>query len=99
MQTTILACILLALIAIVVFLGLLVYSGKAVIRFKYDKTITTINKMDDMQLEIAKANLEELKKYNENAAKNSKDTTQALHSITAAAQAFMGVSHDETDRK
>ena len=65
------------------------------IKINYNKTITTVNKLDDVQLEIAKQNLEELKKYNENTAKQTTDTHQAIGVMTAAVQEFMGVN-DET---
>lgn len=88
--------VVLLLLAIFAAVCIFLATGKFTIR--YEKTVTTINKLDDMQLEIAKANLEELKKYNENAAKNTQDNAQALHTIVSAAQAFMGVNDDEDNR-
>lgn len=90
---TLLIFILLAILACFVFC---IKNGSFTIRF--EKQITTINKMDELQLEVAKANLEELKRYNEASAKNAQDTNRSLQTITAAAQAFMGVNDDETNR-
>lgn len=77
----------------VVFIWVLV-SGKG-LTIHYNKTITNINKLDDLQLEIARENLAELKKYNENAAKQSTDTSNAIKTMTTAVQELMGVN-DET---
>lgn len=89
----ILIFVLLAILAVFV---IILYKGK--ITFRYEKVVTNINKRDEVEIEIAKANLEELKKYNENAAKNAQNNSQTLQTITAAAQAFMGVNEDEDHR-
>lgn len=80
-------------VAVLVFMA---YKGS--FTFRYEKTITNINKVDEVQLMIARENLEELKKYNANMAKNANDTNKAVQTITAAAQAFMGVNDDEETR-
>lgn len=51
--------------------------------------------MDDLQLEIAKENLAELKKYNENASKQTMETSQALRTMTTAVQELMGVNDEQ----
>lgn len=96
-MTTFQTIIVLLFTTFVILLVILAWKGGFTIR--YEKTVTNINKMDELQLSIAKANLEELKKYNENAAKNANDHSQALQTITSAAQAFMGVGNDEETRK
>jgi hypothetical protein len=96
-MTTFQIILIYTLLAILAMLVCLYIKGTFTIR--YEKTVTTINKVDEVQLEIAKANLEEIKKYNENASKNVTDTSKTLQTITAAAQAFMGVNNDEEDRK
>lgn len=96
-MTTFQTIIVLLFTTFVILLFILAWKGGFTIR--YEKTVTNINKMDDLQLAIAKENLEELKKYNENAAKNANEHSKTLQTITSAAQAFMGVSDDEEDRK
>jgi predicted PurR-regulated permease PerM len=95
-MTTFQIIIILLFVVFLFILGVIAYKGGFTIR--YEKTVTNINKMDELQLEVAKANLEALKEYNENAAKNAQDTSQALQTITSAAQAFMGVNSNEDDR-
>ena len=90
---TLLIFVLLAILACFV---VCIKNGSFTIRF--EKQITTINKMDELQLEVAKANLEELKRYNEASAKSAQDTNRSIQTITAAAQAFMGVNDDEATR-
>jgi hypothetical protein len=51
--------------------------------------------MDEFQLELAKQNLEELKKYNENASKQNVETSQALRTMTTAVQDLMGVNDEQ----
>lgn len=80
-----------------IFVVLFVVLKKRGITINYNKTITNINKLDDMQLEIAKENLAELKKYNENAAKQTVETSQAIRTMTTAVQEIMGVN-DETGK-
>lgn len=82
------------LFAILVVL-LIIITCKGGVTIRYEKTVTNINKMDELQLAVAKENLEELKKYNENAAKTANDHSKTLQTITSAAQAFMGVGDDE----
>lgn len=96
-MTTFQTIVVLLFAAFIIILALITHKGGIVIR--YEKTVTNINKMDELQLSIAKANLEELKKYNENAAKNATEHSKTLQTITAAAQAFMGVGDDEETRK
>jgi hypothetical protein len=92
-------CVVLFLAIFLVLAVIVVYRGGLVIRYEKDVTHTNINKLDEVQLAIARENLAELKKYNENATKNANDSSKAIQTITAAAQAFMGVSDDEEDRK
>ena len=92
---TVFQILVLSFLAIFAFAVCWIAFKKHGITFNYNKTITTINKLDDIQLEIAKQNLEELKKYNENAAKQSVETSQALKTMTTAVQDLMGVN-DET---
>jgi hypothetical protein len=65
------------------------------IKVKFEKKVIQENHMDELQLAIAKQNLEELKKYNENAAKNSAEQAQVIQTMTSAVQDLMGVK-DET---
>ena len=85
------------LLVLVILAAILLYAviSKDGIVITYRKTITNINKLDDLQLEIAKANLEELKKYNENASKQTEDNNKVVQSITSAVQEFMGVGNEE----
>lgn len=92
-MTTFQIVLLWTLMAILALLIVLYIKGP--ITFNYNKTVTTINKLDEMQLEIAKQNLEELKKYNENAAKQNIETNQAIRTMTTAVQEIMGVGGDE----
>lgn len=62
------------------------------ITITYNKTITNINKLDEIQLEIARQNLEEIKKYNENASKQTLETSQAIRTMTTAVHELMGVN-------
>jgi muramoyltetrapeptide carboxypeptidase LdcA involved in peptidoglycan recycling len=88
--------ILLSIIALFLTAVCIIVYKKKGITFHYNKTVTTINKLDDLQLEIAKQNLEELKKYNENASKHSVETSKAISTMTTAVQELMGVN-DETN--
>jgi hypothetical protein len=92
-MTTFQTILILLFTTFIILLIIIAYRGGIVIR--YEKTVTNINKMDELQLAIAKENLEELKKYNENAAKNANEHSKTLQTITSAAQAFMGVGDDE----
>lgn len=87
--------IMLAILATCAFALCWLVFKKEGVTFNYNKTVTTINKLDEMQLEIAKQNLEELKKYNENAAKQNLETNQAIRTMTTAVQEIMGVNSDE----
>lgn len=92
-MTTFQTIVILLFATFVILLVIIAHKGGVVIR--YEKTVTNINKMDELQLAIAKENLEELKKYNENAAKSANEHSKTLQTITSAAQAFMGVGDDE----
>lgn len=85
----------LLILAVLVIAIITIGTSKDGFTISYKKTITTINKMDEMQLEIAKQNLAELKKYNENASKQTAETSQAIKTMTTAVQDLMGVN-DET---
>lgn len=65
---------------------------KGGITINYNKTITNVNKMDELQLEIARQNLAEIKKYNENASKQTLETSQAIRTMTTAVHELMGVN-------
>lgn len=82
-----------ALIAIAATLVSIAFRGE--VKIKFEKKIIQENHMDELQLAIAKQNLEELKKYNENAAKNTAEQAQVIQTMTSAVQDLMGVK-DET---
>lgn len=77
-------------------MSLIVLAYRGEFKIKYERTNIQETHLDDIQLELAKQNIEELKKYNENAAKNSNDTTQAIQTMTAAVQSIMGVDNEGT---
>lgn len=81
----ILAAVLVAAICWIAFV-------KKGITINYNKTVTNINKMDELQLEVARQNLEEIKKYNENASKQNIETSQTIRTMTAAVHELMGVN-------
>lgn len=84
--------LLLAILAVFVTAVCWVAFKKGGITINYNKTVTNINKLDDLQLDIARQNLEEIKKYNENASKQTHETSQAIRTMTTAVHELMGVN-------
>ena len=87
--------LLIIVLAVIAFAAVWAIVSKKGITFNYNKTVTTVNKMDEFQLELAKQNLEELKKYNANASKQTMETSQALRTMTTAVQDLMGVNDEQ----
>ena len=77
---------LLAILTAIVIIGI-----KGSITIRIVKHNITENKIDPIQLEIAKHNLEELKKYNTRNEEFEKDKAKQVKSIAESVQALLGV--------
>lgn len=75
----------------VLALGVLIIAIRGKFSIVIDRHITTKRELDPIQLDVMKANLEELKKYNNNAEQASKEHTETMKTIAESVQTALGV--------
>lgn len=90
---TALEIFLLVVLAIVI-IAAAVLAIRGCFKIEIHRKTTTKNELDPMQLEIMKANLEELKRYNENAEKSAAEHTDTVKTIAEGFQKLMGVDDE-----
>lgn len=71
--------------------GILVMAIRGKFSIVVERHITTKKELDPIQLEIMKANLDELKRYNDNAEKATEQQTQTMKTLTESVQTALGV--------
>lgn len=80
---------------LVVLSGLLILAaaiiGRGSFKLEVHKKITNKTELDPVQLKIMESNLEELKRYNENAEKAAAEQTDTVRTIAEGIQKIMGV--------
>lgn len=72
---------------------LLAIRGRFTIKIK--KHIIEEKKIDELQLEIAKKNLEEFSKFNAQSEKAAKEQEEHIKTVAEAVQDLMGVTDDD----
>lgn len=77
-------------------IGLLIMAIKGKFSVVIERHITTKKELDPIQLEIMRANLDELKRYNDNAEKATEQQTQNMRTLTESVQTALGVMDDST---
>ena len=78
----------------VLALGILVIAIRGKFTIDVKRNITTKKELDPIQLRIMQENLDELKRYNDNAEKAAAEHTQNIKTITESVQTALGVMDD-----
>lgn len=90
---TVLDIILIVILAILA-IGVLALAIRGKFTIEVKRNITTKKELDPIQLDIMKANLEELKRYNNNAEKAAEEHTDTMRTLAEGIQTALGVIDD-----
>lgn len=82
---------------LLVGVSLLIIAIKGGIEIKHTKHVIEEKKTSEIELAIAKQNLEEMKRYNDNIANNNQANKTMQQQATQVIQEILGVSTDEQD--
>lgn len=87
---------LILLLALCIFaVAVLVICIRGGININFTKRIIEEKRLSEVELEIAKRNLEEISKYNSNAEKDAQLHSEAMRTAAEMMQSFVGARDDE----
>lgn len=75
----------------VLAVGVLIIAIRGKFTVEIKRHITTKKELDPIQLDVMKANLDELKRYNNNAEKAAEEHTETMKTLAEGIQTALGV--------
>lgn len=76
--------------------GVLILAIRGKFSITVERRITTKKELDPLQLKIMEANLEELKRYNNNAEKAAEEHTETMKTLAEGIQTALGVMDESS---